>query len=71
MTRHECASLTTTELQVAADRLRGNLRRAWQRGEAGSLTDLYDLALVTTEANLRSEHLRPYSDPNQLALPFQ
>lgn len=66
MTRADVARLTDLELRVCADGLRLGLSRAWGRGEAGSATSLFDLALVTAEGLLRGENLRPINDVDQL-----
>jgi len=60
--------LSDVELQVKADGLRLNLSRAWQRGEAGSIRNLYDLARVTAEAQVRGFYLTPLAIPGQMSI---
>jgi phytoene/squalene synthetase len=62
------SAMTDTELQVAADGLRGSLQAAWRRGEAGSALQLYDLARATAEAQVRGRSLHPLRDPAQLSI---
>jgi hypothetical protein len=53
MTRGDAFNLTDTELLVALDRCRLALRRAWDRGEPGSLIDVYDMGVMYAEAHIR------------------
>jgi len=68
MTRSEIGRLSTTELRVVADGLRRLLMRSWERGEAGSLTALYDLALLHTEANSRGASIGALKPDSWLSL---
>ena len=61
-------NLSDTELTVRVDGLRLSLIRAWSRREAGSLSNLYDLARACAEAQVRGVTLAPLGDPDQLAL---
>ena len=62
------ATLTDTELHVYADRIRGQLSRAWAAGDPGKMSDVYDLARLRLEGDLRGLVLRPLRDENQLQL---
>ena len=68
MTRAEIAELSTTELRVIADGLRRLLSSSWSRGESGSLTALYDLALLHTEATYRGAQIGPLRPDSWLSL---
>ena len=59
ITRQEAMNLTDLQLRVVADRLRAELRRAWDRAEPGKLSSIYDLALVQAEAAIRDLRLGP------------
>lgn len=53
LTRTECGNMSDTLLQVSIDGRVHRLREAWEEGRPGSLTDVYDLALLHTEAVIR------------------
>lgn len=55
-------------LLVAADRIRGRLAESWRRGQHGSLTDVYDLALIYAESVVRGVPLPTPMMPGQLVL---
>jgi len=68
MDRRQIERLSDTELQVAVDGMRLTLSRAWSRGERGSLSMLYDLAMCSAEADVRGMHLRALPNPDQITL---
>lgn len=68
LTRAEAAGMRDCMLVIASDRLRGRLRKAWDRGQPGSLTDLYDLAVIYAESVLRGVPLPSPMLPGQLTL---
>lgn len=68
MTKAEAYALSDNELSCAADRCRLSLRRAWENGFPGNLTDLYDLAVLHAEASVRGTWLRPLTPVGWLRL---
>lgn len=67
-TRQELANLTDTELLVAFDACALRLRRAWSKGEAGTVTDAMEVGLMQVEAALRQLRLAPVAPFDQLRL---
>jgi len=61
-------NMTDSELLVVADGTRLRLRRHWERGETGALSDVYDLALMQVEAGLRALRLAPIHPDGWLTL---
>lgn len=55
-------------LMLAYDRCTDRLSRDWRAGQPGRLSDVFDIALMRLEADLRSLPLRPLGNPAQLAL---
>ena len=68
MTRQEVANLTDIGLRVTYDRVSSQLECDWRRGGPGRLVDVYDLALLRLEADIRSLPLSPVRLPSQLHL---
>lgn len=59
MDRQRLIDMTDTELRVLFDGKVRAIRREWDRGAPGKLSDAYDLALISTEATVRSLRLSP------------
>lgn len=57
--RQRLIDMSDTEIRVIFDGKVRAMRRAWDRGEAGSLADTFDLALLCTEATMRCLRLAP------------
>lgn len=68
ITRQEAMNLSDVALVIAWDGLCGRLRKHWMRGQRGSLSDVYSLAVIETEAAIRCLPLKPYSMFEQLTL---
>lgn len=68
MTRADASALTDLELTVCLDRCRMTLARAWERGEPGSLSDVYDMALIYTECAIRGGIPRPLTPKGWMPL---
>lgn len=58
-TRQEMANMTDTELQVAFDGCCRRIRNAWDRGEPGKVSDVFEIALMVQEGVLRDRRLAP------------
>lgn len=69
LTRTEIMHMSDTALRCAYDRVSACIDHDWHRGQPGSLTDVYDLALLRLEADLRALPLSPVRLPGQLSLP--
>lgn len=67
-TRSEVGKMTDLSLQLCADRARGDLVRAWDRGDPGRLESVYELALVMTEAAVRGYQVMAWQRPEQETL---
>lgn len=68
LTRMEVGQMRDVGLQLAYDRLADRLTQDWRRGNPGKLSDVYDLALVRFEADLRCLCLAPLPHPGQTRL---
>lgn len=53
LTRTECGEMSDTMLQVSIDGRVHRLREDWSEGRPGKLTDIYDLAVLRAEYELR------------------
>lgn len=60
--------MSGTAMLIAADRLREGLRKDWHAGRPGSLTAIYDLAVIYGEAVVRGFPLPAPMLPGQLQL---
>lgn len=58
LTRNECGRMTDGALQVSIDGRRSRLRHDWDRGRPGALTDIFELALLLVESELRGYRVR-------------
>lgn len=67
-TRMEIQQMSDVVLQTTYDRVAGNLRREWSRGNPGTITDAFTLGLVLTESGLRQLRLAPLEPFSQLRL---
>lgn len=66
LSRSEVGAMEWTMLLIVSDRLRDRLLHDWDRGRPGKLTDLYDLAIVYSEAVVRGRPLPAPRLPGQL-----
>lgn len=53
LSRTEAGELTDTMLQVSIDGRVHRLREEWSEGRPGKLADIYDLAVLRAEAEIR------------------
>lgn len=70
LTRAECACMADGALQVAIDGRRSRLRFQWSRGMSGAIADVYDLALLLAESEVRGYAVKGVQLPDQLAFDF-
>lgn len=68
LTRQETANMRDVGLMLAYDRCVDRLSRDWRTGQPGKLSDVYDIALMRLEADLRGLKLSPLGNPGQLGL---
>lgn len=68
LTRMEIANMSDTALRIAYDGTAQRLVHDLNRGNPGKLTDVYDLALMRLEADLRSLALSPVNMSRQEVL---
>jgi hypothetical protein len=68
LTRAECANMGSVTLQISIDGRATRLRRAWMEGRPGSVTDIYDLALLHAESVLRAHNVDGPLHDGQLRL---
>lgn len=69
LTRAECANMSDTMLQVSLDGRIHRLRSAWEQGDPGSLSDVYDLAVLHAEHVIRGHCPAGPMPAAQLELP--
>jgi len=65
MTRQEIANMSDVGLCLRYEATANKLAADWRRGAPGRLVDVYDVALMRLEADIRSMALAPVSLPNQ------
>lgn len=58
-TRMEISQMRDTALRIAYDSAADRIAEDWRRGAPGRLSDVYDLALLRLEADLRCLALSP------------
>ena len=59
MTRAELSAMSDTVLRVRYARVADRIERDWRRGAPGTLSNVFDLALMRLEAEIRSLSLTP------------
>lgn len=67
-TRMEIGQMNDTSLKIAYDGAAGRLADDIRAGQPGRLSDVYDLALLRLEADLRCLALAPVRPHGQLSL---
>lgn len=66
LSRAEVANMSDMGLQLTFDRLADRLSQDWRRGAPGKLSDVYDLALIRCEADLRCLPISPLPHQGRL-----
>lgn len=67
LSRAEVSNMRDVGLMLAYDRCTDRLSRDWRAGQPGKLSDVYDIALMRIEADLRGFALRPLGNPGQMS----